>query len=382
MFKPRRFLATMALAVLLGLLTAGLVRAVNPPEGPPAGASPVAKAKIENPPGSPMEAEIHFPTVTIQTTYGTFELRTQSLKEISIDSLEAGVARVTVTIEDQTRFHGKLQTTELPVSVGGQTRNLELKDGLHIKFLRPNEFGVFGAVIGLLTLTLMEIVLGIDNIIFLAILSGKLPAPQQPRARRIGLIAALGTRLGLLFCLTWLLGLTKAVFTLPEMPLFHNAEARGISWRDLILMAGGAFLIGKSTLEMHEKVDKAHDDASKAPAKTPGFWSVILQIAIMDIIFSLDSVITAVGMVDELWIMVVAMLIAVGVMMIFAGRISRFVENHPTIKILALSFLILIGVLLIAESLGQHIDKGYIYFAMAFAMIIELINMRMRKAAD
>jgi predicted tellurium resistance membrane protein TerC len=381
MFNPRRFLATMFIAAFLGLLTAGLVRAVNPAVGPPAEAT-TAKAKIDTASAKNLEADILFPSVAVESDFGTLDLRVSSLKELTIDSMKDGIVHVTATLDDETRFHGKMIAPVLPVSVGGQRQNLEFAEGLRIKFQKTKEFGFIGVALGLLTLTLMEIVLGIDNIIFLAILSSKLPTHQQAKARRIGLIAALATRLGLLFSLTWLLGLTKTVFTLPEMPLFRSPEARGISWRDIILFAGGAFLIGKSTVEIHEKVDKVHSGDAQVSGRKPNFGSVIFQIALMDIIFSLDSVITAVGMVDEVWVMVVAMLIAVGVMILFAERISRFVDQRPTIKILALSFLILIGVLLVAESLGQHIDKGYIYFAMAFAMVIEMINMRIRKAPE
>jgi predicted tellurium resistance membrane protein TerC len=233
----------------------------------------------------------------------------------------------------------------------------------------------------LATLTLMEIVLGIDNIIFLAIVAGRLPEHQQARARRIGLGAALGTRLLLLFTLSILLGLTAPVFVLPDLPLLHDLEAREVSWRDIILFAGGLFLIGKSVFEIHEKLEHArsqHESGGQSAPKQTTFLRAIVTIAILDIVFSLDSVITAVGMVDQLWVMVTAMVIAMIVMLIFAGPISRYVDRHPTIKLLALAFLILIGVLLVAESLGQHIDKGYIYFAMAFSVVMEMINLRLR----
>jgi predicted tellurium resistance membrane protein TerC len=224
-------------------------------------------------------------------------------------------------------------------------------------------------------------VLGIDNIIFLAIVAGRLPEAQQPKARRIGLLAALGTRILLLLSLSFLLGLTKPLFTIPDLPLFHDLEAREVSIRDLILLAGGLFLIYKSVKEMHEKLEEVgSDEADVAKSRAvASFGGVLVQIAVLDIVFSLDSVITAVGMVDQVWVMITAMVIAMLVMMVFAGRISNFVSRHPTIKVLALAFLILIGVMLVAESLGQHIDKGYIYFAMAFAVVIEMINMRLRK---
>lgn len=243
-----------------------------------------------------------------------------------------------------------------------------------------------------ITLTLLEIVLGIDNIIVIAIMAQKLPAAQQPRARRLGLAAALVTRLLLLASLSYILGLTQPVFTLPELPFFQSAESREISWRDMILIVGGLFLIGKSTYEIHEKLENPDDLQTEAAKKNiAGFASVILQIALLDIIFSLDSVITAVGMVNQniklpgggefnrLWVMVIAVVISVIIMLIFAGPISDFIGRHPTFKILALSFLILIGVLLVADGFGQHLNKGYIYFAMAFSVVIEMLNMRLRK---
>jgi predicted tellurium resistance membrane protein TerC len=182
----------------------------------------------------------------------------------------------------------------------------------------------------------------------------------------------------LLATLWLLLGLTKPVFTLPALGFLEDPEARAVSWRDIILLVGGMFLIGKSTYEMREKVEHASKVAEGKPKKPAKFATVIAQIAVIDIIFSLDSVITAAGMVEEIWVMVTAMLIAVAVMVAFAESISRFVDQHPTIKVLALSFLILIGALLVAEGLGQHIDKGYIYFAMAFSVGVELINMKLR----
>jgi predicted tellurium resistance membrane protein TerC len=233
----------------------------------------------------------------------------------------------------------------------------------------------------LLTLSVMEIVLGIDNIIFIAILAGKLPPEQQPKARQLGLMIALGTRLLLLFTLSFILGLTAPLFHLSDLGLpFEIAEeADAISLRDLILLAGGMFLIAKSTFEIHDKLEGPED---KKVAKVSGrFGAILVQIAILDIVFSLDSVITAVGMARQLWVMVVAMIIAVGVMLVFAGPISDFVHRHPTLKILALSFLILIGVMLVAEGLGQHINKGYIYFAMAFSVVVEMLNLRLRARA-
>ncbi len=221
--------------------------------------------------------------------------------------------------------------------------------------------------IAFITLTVLEIVLGIDNIIFISILSGKLPHPQQAKARTTGLALATITRVLLLLSLTWVMRLTAPLFTL------LGSE---ISGRDLILILGGLFLIGKSTHEIHDKLEGAEGQASvKVRLK---FSSIIIQILLLDIVFSLDSVITAVGMANQIEIMIAAVVIAVGVMMIAAGSISSFVERHPTIKMLALSFLLLIGVTLIAEGFHQHISKGYVYFAMAFSVFVEMLNLKMR----
>jgi predicted tellurium resistance membrane protein TerC len=221
------------------------------------------------------------------------------------------------------------------------------------------------------TLAAMEIVLGLDNIVFLTILAGRLPLAEQPRARRLGLGFALLTRLGLLFAISWVMGLTRELFAL----LGH-----GFSGRDLILLGGGLFLIAKATHEIHDKLEVRHDgEAPARPGSRGVFWAVIAQIAVLDIVFSLDSVITAVGMAQHLAVMVAAMVAAVGVMLVFAGAIGVFVERHPTVKVLALSFLILIGVMLVAESFGRHIEKGYVYFAMAFSLGVELLNMRLRR---
>ena len=223
-------------------------------------------------------------------------------------------------------------------------------------------------LIALATLTFLEIVLGVDNIIFISILSGKLPAHQQPQARRLGLLGAMFTRVLLLFSLAWMIRLTEPLFTI---------VGTNISGRDLILILGGLFLIGKSTYEIHDKLEGEEGHASAKVAAS--FASVIVQIMLLDIVFSLDSVITAVGMVDEIAVMIAAVVVAIGFMMAFSGTISAFVSRHPTIKMLALSFLILIGVALIAEGLDQHIPKGYIYFAMAFSVGVEMLNLRARK---
>ena len=224
--------------------------------------------------------------------------------------------------------------------------------------------------VALATLTVMEIVLGIDNIVFLTILAGRLPREQQPSARRLGLAFALVTRLALLLALTWVMGLTRDLFAV---------FGHGVSGRDLILFAGGLFLIGKATSEIHDKLEVRHPDEMRAASGRGGYRMVILQIGVLDIVFSLDSVITAVGMAQHLAVMVVAIVIAVGVMLLFAAPIGGFVEQHPTVKMLALAFLILIGVTLVAESFGKHIEKGYIYFAMAFSLGVELLNMRVRR---
>jgi len=223
------------------------------------------------------------------------------------------------------------------------------------------------SLIALLTLTVLEIVLGIDNIIFISILSGKLPKEQQNKARLTGLSLAMISRILLLFSIVWIMKLT-----LP----FFSVFGKEISGRDLILIGGGMFLLAKSTFEIHDKLEGEEGHKTSKVAKS--FASVIIQIMILDIVFSLDSVITAVGMAQELIIMVLAVVIAVGVMMISSKGISDFVEKHPTVKMLALSFLLLIGVSLIAEGLGQHIPKGYIYFAMAFSVFVEMLNLKMK----
>jgi predicted tellurium resistance membrane protein TerC len=223
-------------------------------------------------------------------------------------------------------------------------------------------------LVALLTLTSLEIVLGIDNIVFIAILVGKIPEEKRAFVRRLGIFLAMFLRIALLFALSWVMGLTKPVLALLSHPL---------SGRDIILVLGGLFLVGKATYEIHDKIE-GHDRHRVQSAKSSKkqMVNVILQILMLDLVFSLDSVITAVGMVSELWIMIAAVMIAVGVMLIFSGGISHFIEQHPSLKILALSFLVLIGVLLIAEGFGQHIDKGYVYFAMGYALLVEFLNIR------
>lgn len=224
------------------------------------------------------------------------------------------------------------------------------------------------AWIGLLTLTALEIVLGIDNIVFISILAGKLPAEQQARARRLGLALAMVMRILLLLSLSWLVRLTAPWFTL---------FGQDISGRDLVLLVGGLFLVAKSTYEIHDKLEGVEGHGSRRVA--PSFAAVIVQIMLLDVVFSLDSVITAVGMVNQIAVMVAAVVIAVVIMMVFAGPVSDFVHKHPTVKMLALSFLLLIGVMLIVEGFHQHVSKGYIYFAMGFSLFVEMLNLRARK---
>jgi predicted tellurium resistance membrane protein TerC len=234
-------------------------------------------------------------------------------------------------------------------------------------------FGAFLSAEGLIalaTLTLLEVVLGVDNVIFISILAGKLPVDQQAKARRLGLLAAMIMRLLLLFSLVWIIRLTAPLFTVFEHP---------VSGRDLILLGGGLFLLAKATLEIHEKLEG--EEGHSSSRIYPTFSAVILQIMLLDIVFSLDSVITAVGMANDLEIMVAAVIIAVGIMLMSAGTISDFVNRHPTVKMLALSFLMLIGLSLVGEGMGLHIPKGYIYFAMGFSIFVEMINLRVRQSS-
>jgi predicted tellurium resistance membrane protein TerC len=227
------------------------------------------------------------------------------------------------------------------------------------------------AWLALATLTALEMVLGIDNIIFISILVARLPEHQRARARTVGIALAAGTRILLLLSITWVMSLTQP---------FFSVFGKSITGRDLILLAGGLFLLWKSVHEIHGALEgKQEVDEARITATT--FGAVIAQIAVIDIVFSLDSVITAVGMVDEVAVMIIAILLAVGTMLFAAGAVSRFVDEHPTIKMLALSFLVLVGVALVAEGWGFHIPKGYIYFSMAFAIVVELLNLRIRKAA-
>lgn len=234
--------------------------------------------------------------------------------------------------------------------------------------LKPEALAAFA------TLTAMEIVLGIDNIIFISVLAGRLPLAQQPKARRLGLAAALISRLALLFSITWIMRLSKPLFTVFEI---------SITGRDLILIIGGLFLMWKATREIHHKVEGVEESHSGRPSAT--LQGVILQVLVIDVVFSLDSVITAVGMVDDIRIMMSAVVVSVGVMLFAAGPISAFVDRHPTVKMLALAFLLMIGMMLVAEGWHFHVPKGYVYFAMAFSILVELLNIRAsakRKARD
>lgn len=231
----------------------------------------------------------------------------------------------------------------------------------------------FEAWVALFTLVALELVLGVDNVIFISILSGKLPPKDQPRARTTGIMLAVVTRILLLLSISWIIGLEETLFTVPYLHI-------GFTGRDLVLLLGGLFLLWKSTREIHERLEGVQ---GRALAKvTASFVGVVIQIMLLDIVFSLDSVITAVGMVDHIEIMIIAVVLAAGVMIFTAGPIANFVERHPTIKILALSFLLLIGFTLVVESLHQHIPKGYIYFAMGFSVFVEMLNLRVRAQAE
>lgn len=234
------------------------------------------------------------------------------------------------------------------------------------------ETALLNSIWGLLTLTLLELVLNIDNVIFLSIVAERLPADQQPRARKIGLILAAGLRSVMLLGIGWLIGLTAPVFT-----LFSEA----FSWRDLILIGGGLFLIAKATSEIHNEVEGEHE-AHKKSVGTAGFAAVIFQILLLDLVFSVDSIFTAVGMVEEIWVMIVAMVVAIGLMILAAEPIATFVKRHPTVKMLALGFLLMIGLALISDGLGVAVPKGYLYAAVGFAVLIEGLNMLRRRNAS
>jgi predicted tellurium resistance membrane protein TerC len=386
---PRRpfpvFVLSVGLALVLFTALQPLLAQPPAPPGAPAPDDATRFPEVELQPvvGSAVRGKLKLSAVTVLTETGSTTIGMAHVKRITFPTDPEGKSLDTVQLADKSIVRGRVvgEQFRLESSVGETT--VKRADVREIKVIAEEKLSLLAVMLGLLTLTAMEIVLGVDNIIFLAIIAGKLPKEQQPKARKIGLAAALGTRLLLLFSLSFLLGLTTPLFTLPELGFLHDAEAREVSWRDLILLAGGAFLVGKSTFEMHKKVEEAKAEREGEPAvstsgKVASFAWTIVTIAIIDIVFSLDSVITAVGMVEQVWVMMVAMVIAMLVMLYFAGPIADFVDRHPTIKVLALSFLILIGVMLVAEGLGQHIDKGYIYVAMAFAVIVELINMKLR----
>lgn len=350
---------------------------------PPDDPSQYPEVSLQPVQGDPVKGKLKLSAITVETETSTTTVRMLHVKVIAIHT-EDGKSHDTVTLADKTIVRGRVTQEEFAVEIQGfaEPQRIKKAEVREIKIVRKESLPFVSLLLGLLTLTAMEIVLGVDNIIFLAIVASKLPTEQQPKARRIGLIAALGTRLGLLASLFLLLKLTAPLFTLPTLGIITDIEAREVSGRDLILLIGGLFLVGKSTFEIHEKLEhaRAKSAGKEAPATKPAsFLWTIVTIAVIDIVFSLDSVITAIGMVEELWVMVVAVILAMLVMLYFAGPIANFVDRHPTIKVLALAFLILIGVMLVAEGLGQHIDKGYIYVAMAFSLVVELVNMRVLK---
>jgi len=233
--------------------------------------------------------------------------------------------------------------------------------------------------LSLLTLTFLEIVLGVDNIIFISIISDKLQPDQQKRARTMGLLLAMAFRILLLLAITWIMRLTEPLFNIPFIK--KDGEPIGISWKDLILMAGGIFLIAKSTLEIHHKLEKPFVEEGAKPVYTK-FASVVIQIVLIDAVFSFDSILTAIGLVDEVFIMIIAVMISIGIMIAFSGAISRFINNNPTLQMLALSFLIAIGIMLVAEGFHQEISKSYIYTMIAFSLLVEMLNIRLRKKTE
>jgi predicted tellurium resistance membrane protein TerC len=382
------------LALSLGLAVAlfaviGPVRGQPQPAGTPSetDSEKYPKVRVEALGGSAIEGRLRRSTVTLQTEIGSTTIDMAHVRRITFQKDAASKSNDAVQLTDKSVLRGHITAEQFIVDrEGGGEVTLKKAEIREITVHRDIPLSWTAILLGLLTLSAMEIILGIDNIIFLAIVVARLPPEQQPRGRKIGLGAALLTRIALLFSLSFLLTLTDPIFTLPALPFLHDLDAREVSWRDIILFGGGAFLIAKSVVEVHKKLEEARaehaaalDGTPRAPSKPASFAWTIVTIAVIDIVFSLDSVITAIGMVDQVWVMVVAMVIAMLVMLYFAGPIGRFVEKHPTIKILALSFLILIGVMLVAEGLGQHIDKGYIYAAMAFAVVVEMINMQIRR---
>ncbi len=358
------------------------------PRPPDKDASPLPTVEIQLASGeAPKRGTLKLSAITLITNSGSTTINIPHIKRITLQRDPDGSSHDTVRLTDKSIQSGRVSAEEFEFTPEeGERTILKKAEIREIRVISQVPVALTAILLGLLTLTAMEIILGVDNVIFLAIIAAKLPKEQQPKARKIGLAAALGTRLLLLFSLSFLLGLTAPVFTLPDIGLFRDMEAREVSWRDIILLCGGLFLIGKSVIEMHEKLEHARSEKAggvtgSAVKGAVSFANVIFTIAVIDIVFSLDSVITAVGMVEELWVMVVAMVLAMMVMLYFATPIAHFVDRHPTVKVLALSFLILIGVMLVAEGLGQHIDKGYIYAAMTFAVLVEMINLQLRKPA-
>lgn len=344
------------------------------------------KVRVETTTGSSaLEGKLKLAAITLKTDTGSTTVGMGHVKRITFQKDPEGKSNDSVQLTDKSAVRGHVTDEVFVVEIPGGEARLKKTEVREIKVVNEEKMSLVAVLLGLLTLTAMEIVLGVDNIIFLAIIAGRLPKEQQPRARKVGLAAALGTRLLLLLSISFLLGLTTPLFTLPHFGVLHDMEAREVSWRDLILLAGGLFLIGKSTHEMHAKVEEAKAERDGQPVLAAGkavsFAWTIVTIAVIDIVFSLDSVITAVGMAQAVIIMIAAMIIAVIVMLVFADAISEFIGRHPSMKILALAFLLLIGFLLVADAFGHHINKGYVYFAMAFALGIEVFNMRVRKKA-
>lgn len=384
---PRRPFPVFVVSVGLALVFFTVLRPLfgqTAPAAPPAD-DPARYERVKIEPaaeGPRVEGKLKLAAVALKTDTGSSRIDLAHVRRITFQKEPDGKSSDSVQLTDKSVVRGKVTDEVFVVEIPGGEARLKKAEVREIKVVRDDKLSLVSVLLGLLTLTAMEIVLGIDNIIFLAIIAGKLPKEQQPRARKIGLAAALGTRILLLGSLWLLLGLTAPLFTLPDFGVLHDMEAREVSWRDLILLGGGLFLIGKSTYEMHSKVEEAKAERDGQPVLTSpkkvSFGWTIFTIAVIDIVFSLDSVITAVGMVEQIWVMITAMVLAMLVMLYFAGPIARFVEKYPTIKVLALSFLILIGVMLVAEGLGQHIDKGYIYVAMSFSLIVEMVNMRLR----
>jgi predicted tellurium resistance membrane protein TerC len=384
---PRRPIPVVVVSVGLALVLAAALRPAfaqpNPAGAAPAGdAAPPPTVRLQPVNGTTQTGKLNVRAVTLKTDFGTATIGLSHVKRITFANDAEGKSPDTVQLTDKSFVRGRVVEDQFKLDLdSGAEATWKRGDVREVVVVNDETPSAAEIVLGLLTLTAMEVVLGVDNIIFLAIVAGRLPPAQRPKARKLGLAAALGTRLLLLFTLSFLLGLTAPLFTLPELGFLHDMDAREVSWRDLILLAGGGFLIAKSTFEMHGKVAEEHAARAGTPAaagKPVSLAWTVVTIAVVDIVFSLDSVVTAVGMVEHLWVMVAGMALAMLAMLYFAGPVAEFVDRHPTIKVLALAFLILIGVMLVAEGLGQHIDKGYIYVAMGFALVVELVNMKLR----